>query len=196
MFDNQDEKDKITVKLSEQYSNNIISMEEYERLLDYINKTETRKELMIIEKIIEENGRKEIEYAKPPEREVSKNQKNEEILSLFSWRTSHVTPVIKKGGLAGSYAGGKFISIFGTNKIIVDKLPPGQTKIKVESIFGLTEIMVSKNIRIKNKIEPIFSGVFAPNDNIDNEALPELIITGTAVFGNVTINRINQYGKD
>jgi hypothetical protein len=51
MFNIDEEKDKLAKNLSEQYSHNIISMEEYERILEYINKIETKKEASIIEKI-------------------------------------------------------------------------------------------------------------------------------------------------
>jgi hypothetical protein len=48
MINIDEEKDKLTQKLSEQYSQNIINMEEYERILEYINKIETGKEINII----------------------------------------------------------------------------------------------------------------------------------------------------
>jgi hypothetical protein len=43
------EKDKLAKTLSEQYSRNMIDMEEYERILEYINKIETGKEISILE---------------------------------------------------------------------------------------------------------------------------------------------------
>jgi hypothetical protein len=48
----EDRKEKITEELSRQYSLNKISMEEYERLIEYSHKIETEKELMILEKIV------------------------------------------------------------------------------------------------------------------------------------------------
>jgi len=56
MINLDEEKDKLTQVLSEQYSQNIINMEEYERILEYINKIETGKEISIIQKIIQENN--------------------------------------------------------------------------------------------------------------------------------------------
>jgi hypothetical protein len=177
MINIEEEKDKLTNTLSDQYSQNIINMEEYERMLEYINKIETTKEVSIIEKIIQENvASNNNELIIPP------NNITEKHVAVFSWRSSNVKPVNNDGG--------KFISIFGTNRIIIDNLPRGKTIINVNSIFGLTEIIVSKNIRIINKIAPIFSGVFAPNEiNREDEELPELYIMGQAVFGNVTIIR-------
>jgi hypothetical protein len=180
-----DEKEKLTQKLSEQYSQDIINMEEYERVLEYINKIETKKEINIIEKIIQENN--ELTITQNNEMIIPKT--NEKHLSMFSWRTTNVKPVNGNGG--------KYVSLFGTNRIIVDNLPKGRTVININSIFGLTEIIVSKNIKIINKAVPIFAGVFAPNEtNKENEELPELYIIGKAVFGNITIRTMEELKKE
>jgi hypothetical protein len=179
MFNLDEEKENVTKKLSEQYSHNTISMEEYERLLEYINKIETKKELSIIEKIIQENN----ELTTTQNNEIIIPESNEKHLSIFSWRTSNVKPVNGNGGT--------YTSLFGTNRIIVDNLPKGRTVINVNSIFGLTEIIVSKNIKIVNKTVPIFSGIFAPNEiNKEDDGLPELYILGKALFGNISIRRV------
>jgi hypothetical protein len=49
MYNFNEEKENLVKMLSEQYSQNIINMEEYERMLEYINKIETKKEINIIE---------------------------------------------------------------------------------------------------------------------------------------------------
>jgi hypothetical protein len=178
MINVDEEKDKLTQKLSEQYSQNIINMDEYERILEYINKIETGKEITIVQKIIQENNA--LTTAKNNEIIIPKT--NEKHLSMFSWRSSNVRPVNGNGG--------KYMSVFGTNQIIVDNLPKGRTVINVSSIFGLTEIIVSNNIKITNKIAPVFSGIFSPYGiNKEGEDLPELYITGRAVFGNITIKK-------
>jgi hypothetical protein len=53
-----EEKEKLTGELVEQYSRNIITMEEYEHMLNYINKIETKKALNRIGKIVEKGGNK------------------------------------------------------------------------------------------------------------------------------------------
>jgi hypothetical protein len=53
-----EEKEKLTRELAEQYSQNIITMEEYEHILNYINKIETKKALNRIGKMVERNGNK------------------------------------------------------------------------------------------------------------------------------------------
>jgi hypothetical protein len=110
-------------------------------------------------------------------------------VTMFSWRTSNVKSVNGNGG--------EHICFFGTNRIIVDNLPKGRTALNVTSVFGLTEILVSKNIRIINKTTPIFSGIFAHGEaNKEDEGLPELYIAGQAIFGNITIKRIEEAEKE
>jgi hypothetical protein len=178
-----EEKEKLTKELSDQYSKNTINMEEYERILEYINKIETKKEINIIQRIIHENTISDNEVT-VIQNEVMIVKPSEKHLSMFSWRTSNVK------SLNGS--GGKYISLFGANQIIVDNLPKGRTILGVNSVFGLVEIIVSKNIRIVNKTAPVFSGIFQSkiaDENIDADS-PELYITGKAVFGNITIKTI------
>ncbi|MDR2808074.1 MAG: hypothetical protein LBB43_03605 [Spirochaetaceae bacterium] len=180
-----EEKEKLTQKLSEQYSQNMISMEEYERLLEYINKIETRREINIIEKIIQENNDEDNKLTIVQNNEITIPKTNEKNLSMFSWRTINLEPINGNGG--------KFTSLFGTNRIIVNNLPKGRTIIKVNSIFGLTEIIVSQKVKIINKTLPIFAGIFAPNEiTKEGEKLPELYIVGKAVFGNITIRTIKE----
>jgi hypothetical protein len=171
-----EEKDRLTGALAGQYSQNIITMDEYERILEYINKIETLKEVSIIDKIIQENNNKNNEFP------ALIQNNNEKHFAVFSWRTTNVKPYNQNAG--------KYISLFGANRIIIDNLPKGNTIININSVFGLTEIIVSRNIKIINRITPLFSGVFAPAEtNIEDAEAPELYITGKAIFGNVTIIR-------
>jgi hypothetical protein len=189
MFSILEEKDRLTGKLSEQYSRNIISMEEYERILEYINKIETNKELSIIKKIVYENDVKNNEIAAYQYNEIAIQNTNEKHLSMFSWRTSNIKPV-------NGY-GGKYVSIFGANRIIVDALPKGPTVINVNSIFGMTEIIVPDNVKIVNKAVPVFGGIFTQDEIINaGEDLPELVIVGKVVFGNITVKRVKELEKE
>jgi hypothetical protein len=182
MFNIGEERDELARKLSEQYSQNVINMEEYERILEYINKIETEKEISIIQKIIRENDVNNNELTISKNNEMIMPMTNEKHLSMFSWRTSNVNPLNGNGG--------KYTSVFGANQIIVDNLPKGRTVINVTSIFGLTEIIVPNKVKIINKAAPIFSGIFLPYEiNKGDEELPELYIVGRAIFGNITIKR-------
>ncbi|GHV69614.1 hypothetical protein AGMMS49928_12500 [Spirochaetia bacterium] len=168
----EEEKDKLTKKLSEQYSRSSVTMEEYERLLEYINKIETKKEISIIEKIIDENNEDMV-----PQTAIL--QPAGKHMSVFSWRASTVKSVNER-----------YFTLFGAHQIIVDDLPKGRTVLNVKSAFGLTEIILPKNVKITTRVRPFFSGIFMPwaAGEIDIDA-PELYITGKALFSNITIKR-------
>jgi len=172
-----EEKGKLFDKLSEQYSRNIINIEEYERIVEYVNKIETNSEVNIIEKIIVENNLRNSDGL------INANNKNyEKHFAIFSWKSTNLK--------SNNGNGGKYLSVFGANQIIIDNLPKGKTEINVNSIFGLTEIVLPKNIKIINNIMPIFSGIFMLDViNEDEGEISELYITGKAVFGNITIIR-------
>jgi hypothetical protein len=189
MFSIDEEKERLTEKLSDQYSRNIISMEEYERILEYINKIETNKEINIVEKIVYENDVKNNEIAVFQYNEIAIQNPNEKHLSMFSWRTSNIKPV-------NGY-GGKYVSLFGANRVIVDALPKGRTVINVNSIFGMTEIIVPDNVKIINKAVPVFGGIFTQDEIFkEGDELPELLIVGKVVFGNITVKRIKELEKE
>ena len=188
MFNIDEEKDRVTKKLSEQYSQNILTMEEFERILEYINKIKTNKEISIIEKIINENTVEENNISIIENYDIMIPHSKEKHLSTFSWKSTNINP---KNGY-----GGKFISVFGANRIIVDNLPIGRTIINVNSVFGLTEIIIPENVKIVNKIFPVFSGIFTPNViNNENVELPELYIVGKAIFANITVLTVEEFNK-
>jgi hypothetical protein len=185
VFNIDEEKERLTVKLSEQYSKNDINIEEYERILEYINKVETNKEINIIEKIIHENEAKNNDLATIQNNKEIMQKNDDTHLSMFSWRTSNIKSINGNGG--------KYVSLFGTNRICIDSLLMGKTVIEVNSIFGLTEIFIPENIKIINKAVPIFGGIFIQDEiNKEGEEMPELHIVGTAIFGNITIKRIKK----
>ncbi|MDR2606879.1 MAG: hypothetical protein LBC57_00685 [Treponema sp.] len=189
VFNVNEEKDRLAEKLAEQFSQNIIAMEEYERILEYINKIETAKEVNIIEKIMREN---DIEGKQPA---VDKNdaiitpEENEKHLTVFSETSSYIK------SLNGN--GGEYNCLFGENKIIVENLPKGRTLLNVKAIFGETEIIIAENIKITNRIIPVFSEIVEPEPktNGDDMELPELYITGKAIFGEVKIKRMDEYNS-
>jgi hypothetical protein len=115
MYNFDDEKEKLVKILSEKYSHDIISMEEYERILEYINKIETKTEISIIEKIIYENVVDKNELSTISRNEVTIPETKEKHLSMFSWRTTNIKPMNGNGG--------KFTSCFGANRIILENMP-------------------------------------------------------------------------
>jgi hypothetical protein len=184
-----EEKSRLTEKSSDLYSAGIINIEEYERLIEYINKIETKKEIAIIDGFVQGYNSNNVNHA-PVREDASDNRgvpaknknANKEHTAVFSWKTTTLEPLNGRGG--------KFVSIFGANRIIVDNLPPGKTVIKTETVFGLIEIIVSRNIRVTNKAEAVFAGVFGADEaNCGAPDLPELVIKGDVVFGSLAVTR-------
>jgi hypothetical protein len=172
MINVTEEKEKLTNALTEQYSKSVISLNDYESMIDQVTKVDSIKDLRSVQKQLSENS------------ELALYDDNDhEHLTVFSWR--NVTAKSINGNA------GNFTSVFGTTQIKINDLPAGNTTLKVKAVFGLVEIFVPKNIKIVNKVTPVFSGVFAPNnserDEYDDKSV--LIITGESVFGNVTIVR-------
>jgi len=171
-----EEKEKLINTLSEQYSRSIINLNDYESMVDRVNKVDSLKTLRTVQKEVAETCELTLDYD-------NNDQKNAaEYSSVFSWRT------ITAKSINGN--AGKFSSVFGGMHIKIDSLPPGVTTIKVEAVFSVIEIFVPKNIKIVNKVTPVFSGVFAPDiGGYDDNDGSVLQITGDAVFGNITVIR-------
>ncbi|MDR2730544.1 MAG: hypothetical protein LBB81_06570 [Treponema sp.] len=172
MIDVTKEKEKLINALSDQYSKSIISLSDYESMADKVNKIDSFKELRIVQKYVEENCG------------ITLYDDNEhKYVSIFSWR--NITAKSINGNA------GKFKSVFGGTQIKIDDLPPGITTLNVDVVFGLIEIFVPKNIKLVNKVTPVFSGIFVSNigDHNESDDRPVLHITGKSVFGNVTVIR-------
>jgi hypothetical protein len=187
VFNLNEEKDKLAEKLAEQFSQNIIDMEEYERILEYINKIETKREINIIEKIMKENIIEEKQSSLDKNGVIPAQEKNKTHLTVFSATTSYINPLDGNGGEYNCY--------FGENKIVVNNLPKGKTLLNIKSIFGETKIIIAENIKITNKIIPIFSEIVdtAVKRNGDDDELPELYIIGKVIFGEIKI--IDEYNN-
>jgi len=174
MINVTEEKEKLTQALTEQYSRSVISLDDYESMIEQVTKADSIKELRIVQKQLGEN----CELTPYDDNDNVREQK-----TVFSWR--NVTAKSINGNA------GNFSNVFGTTQIRINDLPAGKTTLKVKVVFGLIEIFVPKNVKIENNITPVFSGIFAPDiderDGVDNKSV--LNITGKSVFGNVTIIR-------
>jgi hypothetical protein len=121
-------------QLSEQYSQNLISLEEYERLIEYSNKIETDKELILLEKIIEVNNKTSIE-----------NTDNEKIEKISPSKTDKVA-----------------ITIIGDITIKInerDFVNNNRITITVFSVIGDIKIYISDKIEIINNMIHVIGDV-------------------------------------
>jgi hypothetical protein len=183
----EERKEKAVNILSAGYARNRLPLEEYERLVEYINKIESERELIIVEKIAAEyNG------IESPEFNDSEDETNnpeygfnnlKENLTLLSYRTFQ-GPV---------KSGSQFVSVLGTEQIIIRRadLRQGQTILNIVSILGDSIVLVEPGIRVVNRAIPILGNcVTKLKDNKNSCYDRELIISGTAILGNITIKQI------
>jgi hypothetical protein len=144
-------------------------------MIEQVNNIESIKDLQAVQTAVGVNSDVAL-YDEPAQKQTN----------IFSWRSADIKPV---NGNAGD-----FLNVFGTTQITIKELPAGKTVLNVQAIFGLIEIYVPKNVRIVNHVIPVMSGIYSPKAAPDDEtgAVPELHITGNAVFGNITI--VRKYG--
>jgi len=184
-------KEKAVEALGASYSKNRLPLEEYERLVEYINKIESERELIVVEKIVAEysgNDSSLNETAQPdaenesyfPDRGYNSSREN---LTVLSTR-------IFQGPVK---SGSQFVSILGSEQIIIRKadLKAGQTILDIVSILGDSVVLVEQGINVINRAIPVLGNSdtkFNSYKNVANDK--ELIISGAAILGNITVKTI------
>ena len=186
-------KNKVIEELSIQFSQNELPMEEYERLVEYINKAETEREIAIIEKISRENslyaGRSHDDQDEKPQESRRKTVSGEDKTSVALLSTRH---------LSGEYFSGRSHSLYtllGSHVIEIDEddLPRGRTEITVLSLLGDVKIRVPPNVKVKINAIPILgeAKVVRGMESI-NKNSPELIINGTAILSSIKVKYLRR----
>ena len=191
----EERKEKAIETLSTSYAKNRMPLEEYERLVEYINKIESERELVVVEKIVAEYSEAEAPdtSADTAGAEASRYEDDDEDevfhpryhsggnLTIFSSRTFH-GPV---------KSGSELISIFGSCRMKVKKadLRKHRTNLEAVAVFGECSIYVEPGIRVINKVTPILgnAGVSNKVEKLTRNGDPEIVITGAAVFGDISV---------
>ncbi|MDR1443448.1 MAG: hypothetical protein LBI94_01075 [Treponema sp.] len=165
-------KEKLIEELSRQYSLDTISLDEYERLVDYAHKIETEKELTFFEKIVHENSRK------------AAGRRRNEYTILSSRKTTGLRLEEVK----------KIISILGDNHIIIsgDDLTKAETVIHVFAVLGEIVIHVPAGISVVNRVMPVVGGVFGGGESGNSGGGKKLIIEGEVILGNITVKTVKK----
>jgi hypothetical protein len=181
-------KTQLTETLSTQYAHNVIPLEEYERLVDYINKIESAREVALVEKILAENGTGAGPYAAAGEfRErpaMGSGAWPKTIAAILSQTTT------QGAQLAGR--GGNFVSILGQNTIVIHEgdLDPGsETALNVFAVMGQIDIAVPANVAVFCDTIPILGDV-AINAKVAARpvpGMPTLVIHGMAIMSQINI---------
>jgi len=149
-------KEKAIESLSTSYAKNKLPLEEYERLVEYINKIESERELIVVEKMVSEydgiqGSAPEEPAAKTP---VYDDEDEDDYHPSYDKRQSY-TPgnlaVLSTRMFSGPLRSGtQFVSILGSGQIRIRKsdLSKNKTEINIVSILGDSVILVEPGIRV------------------------------------------------
>jgi len=184
----EDRKEKITEKLSTDYAQNRISMDEYERLIKYSQAIETEKELQILEKLVDgygdqgtaqqinQGGNSCNDFSFANNQFSNSDYGEREHVSILSSRTTK--GVIKSGN---------FINILGDQKVIITEkdLINRDTTLNFIILLGSVTIYVPDNVNVICKAIPILGDVSVA-DNISGGG-KNLIITGNVILGDIKV---------
>ena len=190
-------KDIAIESLSVQFSQDKLSLEEYERLVDYINHAKTEHEMHIIESIIVGTDKpnpdcnmqstKVTTHTKPLHTAVA------ESLEAFTVLSSRVT----KCKMLKSQQ--SFFNILGNHTIIIDahSLRAGRTVVDIVNIMGDTKVVIGDGISLLVAASS-FIGTVSTAQELEGKnkrGQPELIITGLALCGTIDVS-LRKEGED
>jgi len=196
----EERKTRAVETLSAGYAKNRLPLEEYERLVEYINKIESERELAVVEKIV-------AEYRVPEENISGQDQDSgmsgssqnyqfddDDYVSRDDHRNNlQINPVIlSTRTYAGPIkSGAEFISILGSQHIEIRKSDLGkrQTNLDIVNILGETVILVEPGIRVMNRAIPIL-GSADINQKVKASAHsngPEIVISGATMLGSISV---------
>ena len=187
----EERKSEAIEKLSDAYAKNRLPLEEYERLAEYINKIESERELVVVEKIV-------TEYSSGLKKENDKaavdDSDNEDL--TYSQSSSNMT-VLSSRTFSGSLKSGEqFVSLLGNQDIKVRRsdLNKQKTVINVVSILGESVIHVESGIRVRNKAIPVLGSSNVNNkiNKMAEEDGAELVISGIALLGDISVKFLKE----
>jgi len=191
----EERKGKAIETLSDSYAKNRLPLEEYERLVEYINKIESERELVVVEKIVAEyNAGDAAGNRTGSDATLYDDDDDEEVDNYHQYQTNLANnlSVLSARVFTGPVkSGSQFVSILGSTQIKIRKadLQKRRTVLNVVSILGDNTIFVESGIRVINKVIPILgsSDVSQKAGKQAREGEPEIVISGTAFLGNISV---------
>jgi len=189
----EERKEKAIESLSTSYAKNRLPLEEYERLVEYINKIESERELIVVEKMVAEYGGSE----KPVE--PAAVYEDEDELSLFGYNHSSgsTLAILSTRIISGPLkSGSQFVNILGSYRIKIRKedLSKRHNVLSVATILGDCVIYVESGIRVINRTFPIL-GSSEIDKKVNREAReggPELVISGAVLLGDIKVKLLTE----
>ena len=191
----EERKEKAIQDLSDSYAKNRLPLEEYERLVEYINKIESERELIVVEKIVAEYRGNDM-AGEAPNAPFYDDDDEPDRYRNHSAAGNSLT-VLSSRVLNGPLrSGAQYVSILGSTVIKVRKedLPKRRTTLDVVSILGECVVYVEPGIRVVNNAIPILGGSWT-NGKVNKQARdggPELVISGAALLGNITVKLLKE----
>jgi hypothetical protein len=184
-------KEKAIENLSESYAKNNLPLEEYERLVEYINKIESERELVLVEKMVAE-----FEPGSVPEESDDDEDELDDYQQYGHVQNGNLTVLSTRSFSGPVKSGSQFVSILGSGQIKIRKvdLSKKRTNLHVLSILGDTEIYVEPGIQVTNKVVPIL-GNSSTNLKVQRQAKagePEIVLRGAALFGNISVKLLKE----
>jgi len=168
-------KNKIAEKLSSQYAVNHISIEEYERLVEYSQKIETNKEMTILEKIVD---------GYTPE---SNNEKKTIPVNTDNIEKNFAN-ILSSRSMSGPMVDSNISSILGDLKITLNEsdLINQETTLNVSVILGSVKIIVPDNVNVVCDAIPILGDV-SIKGNKNKGYGKNLKIKGAVILGEIRV---------
>jgi hypothetical protein len=190
----EERKGKAIEDLSASFAKNRLPLAEYERLAEYINKIESERELVVVERIV-------AEYAGDDARDTASNKSvnyqdddEPDYYPNHAHSSSNLTVLSSRTFSGPIQSGAQYVSILGSEHIKIRKadLDKHRTVLNVVSILGESVIFVESGIRVINRAIPILGGAWV-DQKISKQSQkgdPELVISGAALLGNITVNTL------
>ncbi|MDR2793032.1 MAG: hypothetical protein LBB61_05125 [Treponema sp.] len=181
----EQEKERLTGILSTQYSHNLIAIDEYERLLDFVNKTETKKEIEYIKKIIDTNETYALRAT-----HLTGLTKTENKLPAENLQGCNM-PVVFKNKLSRKRDVKTIKIIGGTYELRLHDIdfPNNWLTLKLKIINGEVIIYIPYNASVENNVRFYGGDTFMnkPVDVSNDDIKNKLVLVGTVMSGNVYI---------
>ncbi|MDR0553689.1 MAG: hypothetical protein LBG76_02670 [Treponema sp.] len=177
--------------LSARFSENRLPLEEYERLVEYINKIESERELFVVEKIVAEYGGA-VGGAVGGAEDVRDFYGDDERADYGIQSSMRGFTILSARTMTGPVPhGSQFINILGSGNIKIrrEDLRRRRTGLQVFCILGESVIQVERGIQVTNTAIPVLGAVWTDRGvgKTARNSGPELFIGGAALLGNISV---------
>jgi hypothetical protein len=187
----EERKNQAIEALSTQFSQNALPLEEYERLVEYINRVESERELAIVDKIVSETAL----YAGNPAPSPAP-------LSAAPAQADDGEPTLDLALFSNREVSGDmlltsrrvFMALFGNTIFTIrdGELPAGRTVLRVKAVFGNVVIKVPPSLAVSMEAVAYLGNAVSRSQGERLPGRPELVITGGAYLGNIEVKVLKE----